>query len=114
MQKLLRGPPPMSLTTYGANLLRELLPAARKGAVRRGGATTKAATTIAQDVAAFDAQIIAGLSRRDAVSFIAAFDAALRASNPEALARKYENMAKSPRRFMTGQPGLMSHDMRDM
>ncbi len=106
----------MALVSYGAQLLRELLPAARKGVARGAGAGAdrKVASVIAKDVAAFDAQIIAGLSRRDAVAFIAAFDAALRKSHPEALARKYENMAKSPRRFLTGQPGLMSHDMRDM
>lgn len=121
----------MSLTTYGANLLRELLPAARKGAARGAGAkadrraaaklakelATKdglAKGAIAKDLAAFDAQIIAGLSRRDAVAHLAALDEALRKANPEALAQKYANMAKSPRRFLTGQPALMAHDMRDM
>lgn len=106
----------MSLTTYGANLLRELLPAARKGVVR--GSESKieqrVGVTIAKDVAAFDAQILAGLTKRDAVALVAAFDEAMRKAHPEALARKYENMAKSPRRFMTGQPAVMAHDMRDM
>lgn len=103
----------MSLTTSGAKLLRELLPAARKGAVRGGGGK-QAAGALAKDVAAFDAQILAGLTRRDAVALVAGFDDALRRAHPEALARKYANMAKSPRRFLTGQPALMAHDMRDL
>jgi uncharacterized protein (DUF2252 family) len=97
----------MPISALGAKLLHKTAPQLREQVVKR------VEKPMAGDLLALDRKVIQGLAR-DPVALIKKFDAQLKRTNPKELALKYQNMAISPRRFLTGQPELMMYDMREI
>jgi uncharacterized protein (DUF2252 family) len=97
----------VSIESLGAKLIQKVLPRVERQ-------ESKVASTIAPDLLALDRKAIAGLDKRSAVDLIAKLNQRLRKLDPDALKLKYAHMAKSPRRFLTGQPELMAYDLREL
>lgn len=100
----------MSIENLGAKIIQNLAPKLGQDAGKKADA---AAARMAPDLLSLDKKVLSGLNY-DSVKLVAKLNGELRKSNPEELARKLVNMAKSPARYLSGQPEVMAYDMRDL